>query len=127
MSLLLPPFLMTDINLQINSGETVALVGPSGVGKTTLAGLVPRFYDATVGQVCVDNIDVRGMQIDALRRQVGVVPQETFLFNTTIRDNIGYGKPNATQVEIESAAKASNIFDFIIKSLAIFITFCTKR
>ena len=105
---------LTDINLQISSGETVALVGPSGVGKTTLAGLVPRFYDVTVGQVCVDNIDVREMQIDALRRQVGVVPQETFLFNTTIRDNIGYGKPSATQVEIESAAKAANIFDFIM-------------
>ena len=105
---------LTDINLQINSGETVALVGPSGVGKTTLAGLVPRFYDATVGQVCVDNIDVRKMQIDVLRRQVGVVPQETFLFNTTIRDNIGYGKPNATQAEIESASKAANIFVHVL-------------
>ena len=105
---------LTDVNLKIRPGETVAFVGPSGVGKTTLVGLVPRFYDVTGGQVKVDGVSVRDWQIQALRRQIGLVPQETFLFNGTIGENIAYGKLNATQIEIEMAAKSANIYDFIM-------------
>ncbi len=104
---------LTDVNLKIRPGETIAFVGPSGVGKTTLVGLVPRFYDVTGGQVKVDGISVRDWQIQALRRQIGLVPQETFLFNGTIGENIAYGKLNATQMEIEMAAKSANIYGFI--------------
>lgn len=105
--------ILTDVTLKIRPGETVAFVGPSGVGKTTLVGLVPRFYDVTGGQVKVDGVSVRDWQMQALRRQIGLVPQETFLFNGTIGENIAYGKLNATQVEIEMAAKSANIYDFI--------------
>ena len=106
--------ILTDVSLKIRPGETVAFVGPSGVGKTTLVGLVPRFYDVTGGQVKVDGVSVRDWQIEALRRQIGLVPQETFLFNGTIGENIAYGKLNATQIEIEMAAKSANIYDFIM-------------
>ena len=104
---------LTDVNLKIRPGETIAFVGPSGVGKTTLVGLVPRFYDVTGGQVKVDGVSVRDWQIQALRLQIGLVPQETFLFNGTIGENIAYGKLNATQMEIEMAAKSANIYGFI--------------
>ena len=104
---------LTGVNLKIRPGEIVAFVGPSGVGKTTLVGLVPRFYDVTGGQVKVDGVSVRDWQMQALRRQIGLVPQETFLFNGTIGENIAYGKLNATQPEIEMAAKSANIYDFI--------------
>ncbi len=105
--------ILTDVTLKIRPGETVAFVGPSGVGKTTLVGLVPRFYDVTGGQVKVDGVSVRDWQMQALRRQIGLVPQETFLFNGTIGENIAYGKLNATQMEIEMAAQSANIYDFI--------------
>ncbi len=105
--------ILTDVSLKIRPGETIAFVGPSGVGKTTLVGLVPRFYDATGGQVKVDGISVRDWQIQALRCQIGLVPQETFLFNGTVGENIAYGKLDATQMEIEMAAKSANIYDFI--------------
>jgi ABC-type multidrug transport system fused ATPase/permease subunit len=104
---------LTDVNLKIRPGETIAFVGPSGVGKTTLVGLVPRFYDVTGGQVKVDGISVQDWRVQALRRQIGLVPQETFLFNGTIGENIAYGKLDATQMEIEMAAKSANIYDFI--------------
>ena len=104
---------LTGVNLKIRPGETIAFVGPSGVGKTTLIGLVPRFYDVTGGQVKVDGVSVRDWRMQALRRQIGLVPQETFLFNGTIGENIAYGKLNATQMEIEMAAKSANIYDFI--------------
>ncbi len=105
---------LTDVNFKIRPGETIAFVGPSGVGKTTLVGLVPRFYDVTDGQVEVDGVSVRNWQIHALRGQIGLVPQETFLFNGTVGGNIAYGKLDATQAEIEAAAKAANIYDFIM-------------
>ena len=104
---------LTDVNLKIRPGETIAFVGPSGVGKTTLVGLVPRFYDVTGGQVKVDGISVQDWRVQALRRQIGLVPQETFLFNGMIGENIAYGKLDATQMEIEMAAKSANIYDFI--------------
>ena len=105
--------ILTDVTLKIRPGETIAFVGPSGVGKTTLVGLVPRFYDVTGGRVKVDGVSVRDWQMQALRRQIGLVPQETFLFNGTIGENIAYGKLNATQLDIEMAAKSANIYDFI--------------
>ena len=106
--------ILTDVSLKIRPGETIAFVGPSGVGKTTLVGLVPRFYDVTGGQVKVDDVSVRDWQVEALRSQIGLVPQETFLFNGTIGENIAYGKLNGTQMEIEMAAKSANIYDFIM-------------
>ena len=105
---------LQEINLKIRPGETIALVGPSGVGKTTLVGLVPRFYDVSSGQVNIDGIDVCSWKLHSLRSQIGLVPQETFLFNGTIGENIAYGKLEASQAEVERAAQAANIYDFIM-------------
>ena len=91
----------------------VALVGPTGAGKSTLADLVPRFYDPTAGQVLIDGHDIRHVTLDSLRAQIGIVPQETILFTGTIRDNIAYGRREASQEEIEAAARAANADSFI--------------
>jgi ABC-type multidrug transport system fused ATPase/permease subunit len=93
----------------------LALVGPTGAGKSTLAGLAPRFYDPQHGRVLIDGIDVRGMTLDALRRNISMVLQDVFLFSGTVRDNIRYGKPDATDDAIEAAAKAANAHDFIMQ------------
>lgn len=102
------------IQLTVNPGEIVALVGPSGAGKTSLVNLIPRFYDPTEGQVLVDDHDIRSVQMKSLREQIGLVPQESILFGVSIRENIGYGKPGATEEEIVAAAKAANAHDFIL-------------
>ncbi len=102
-----------DINLAANPGQVVALVGPSGAGKTTLVNLIPRFYDPTAGRILIDGYDIRGVQMRSLREQIGIVPQETSLFSGAIRSNIAYGKLDATQEEIEEAARAANAHDFI--------------
>jgi len=102
-----------DINLRIRAGETVALLGATGSGKTTLVHLVPRFYDPTSGRVLVDGIDIRNVTLESLRRQIGVVSQDTFLFSTSIRENIAYGRPGATLSEIQEAARAAEVHDFI--------------
>ena len=99
--------------LTVAPGETVALVGPSGSGKSTVALLVPRFYEVTGGSVSVDGIDVRDVTLDSLRRQVGVVFEETFLFSDTVHANIAYGRPDATDEEVEAAARAAEAHDFI--------------
>lgn len=104
---------LDDINLQISAGKTVALVGPSGGGKTTLCSLLPRFYDVTGGSVKIDGQDVRQVTLNSLRKTIGIVQQDVYMFGGSIRDNIAYGKLNATDEEIVEAAKKANIHDFI--------------
>ena len=104
---------LKDVTLKINRGETIALVGPSGGGKTTLLNLIPRFYDATEGRVLIDGHDVRAVTLASLRRQIALVTQEPFLFDDTIRANIAYARPDASEAEIEAAARAAAAHDFI--------------
>jgi subfamily B ATP-binding cassette protein MsbA len=101
-----------NIALAIRPGEIVALVGPSGAGKSTLFNLIPRFYDPTSGRVLIDGYDLRDVTQRSLREQIGLVPQETMLFGGTIRENIVYGKLDASEEEIIAAAKAANAHDF---------------
>lgn len=105
---------LKDIDLHIKGGSRVAIVGSSGSGKTTLVSLLPRFYDVSQGKVTLDGIDIREYQLHSLRENIGIVLQETVLFSGTIRDNILYGKLNATETEIMAAAKAANAYDFIM-------------
>jgi len=107
------PEILHDINLSIKPGETIALVGPTGAGKTTIANLVARFYDATQGAVCIDGTDVRRVTQASLHRQVCVVPQDPFLFSRTIADNIRFGRPDASDDAVIAAAKMANAHDFI--------------
>ena len=93
----------------------MALVGASGVGKTTLSALIPRFYDADAGRICLDGVDIREYSLRALRRNIGTVDQDVYLFGATVADNIRYGKPEATQEEIIDAAKKAYAHDFIME------------
>ena len=104
---------LDDISVHIPAGRTVALVGPSGGGKTTLCSLLPRFYDVTGGSVSIDGNDVRDLKLKSLRNAIGIVQQDVYMFSGSIRDNIAYGKPEATDEEIVEAAKNANIHDFI--------------
>lgn len=106
---------LSDINLKIEAGRIVALVGMSGAGKTTLVNLIPRFYEATEGAVLIDGIDVRNATISSLRGQIAIVTQQTILFNDTVRNNIGYGDIRRSDEEVIEAAKAANAYDFIMK------------
>jgi subfamily B ATP-binding cassette protein MsbA len=103
------------VNLEVGYGQMLAIVGPSGTGKSTLVDLIPRFYDPQKGGVFIDGIDVRDFSLKSLRNQVGIVNQETILFNDTIRANIAYGKPDASDKEVEEAAKKAHAHDFISK------------
>lgn len=105
---------LRDIDLHIQPGETVALVGPSGGGKTTLSQLIPRFYDVTAGAVSIDGLDVRQVTQRSLRRHVGVVQQDVFLFAGSIGDNIRYGRPDATTDQVVQAAKMAELYDDIM-------------
>ncbi|HNU23979.1 thiamine ABC transporter permease [Mesotoga sp. Brook.08.YT.4.2.5.1] len=105
---------LKDISLHIPAGEMVALVGPSGGGKTTLCHLIPRFYDVNSGKITIDGIDIRNVTLHSLRSHIGIVQQDVFLFAGSIRDNIAYGKGDATDEEIVEAAKRANIHDFIL-------------
>ncbi|MCL6592014.1 MAG: ABC transporter ATP-binding protein/permease [Firmicutes bacterium] len=105
---------LSGINLQVDPGEVVALVGPSGAGKTSLVNLIPRFYDPVAGEVLVDGYDIRKAQVKSLRKQIGLVPQESILFGVSIAENIAYGRPGASQEEIIAAARAANAHDFIM-------------
>ena len=102
------------INLHIPSGAVVALVGPTGVGKTTLASLIPRFYDVTSGCITLDGFDLRALTLRSLRQQVSIVLQDVFLFHGSVRENILFGRPNATEAELIEAAKIANAHDFIM-------------
>ena len=104
---------LNDFSLHVRAGESVALVGPTGCGKTTVAKLLPRFYDVDSGRVVIDGADVRNVKLDELRRNVGLVFQETFLFSDTIRNNIAYGRVDASQKEIEQAAVLAQAAEFI--------------
>ncbi len=105
---------LKNVNLHIRPGEMVALVGPSGAGKSTLVNLIARFYDVTDGQVLIDGVDVRDIKLDSIRRNVGMVMQESLLFSVTIKENIAYGRHDATEEEIVRAAKQADLHDFIL-------------
>ncbi|MBE9180823.1 ATP-binding cassette domain-containing protein [Oculatella sp. LEGE 06141] len=106
---------LKDIDLHVPRGTTLALVGASGAGKSTLADLLPRFYDPTEGSITIDDVDLRDLDIKDLRRAMGVVSQDTFLFNASVRDNIAYARPDATDHEIIEAAKKANAYEFILR------------
>lgn len=105
---------LTHVNLNVKQGEYVALVGSSGAGKTTLCSLIPRFYDVTEGSVKLDGMDIRDIKLKDLRRQIGIVQQDVYLFAGTVMENIRYGKPGATDEEVILAARAANAHDFIM-------------
>lgn len=107
---------LRDVNLDIRAGETVAFVGPSGAGKTTITSLLPRFYEVESGRITVDGIDIRDMTLASLRREIGIVQQDVFLFGGTIRENIAYGRLDATEAEIEDAARRAKL-DMVIADL----------
>ncbi len=104
-----------DINLKISPNQVVALIGPTGSGKTSLVNLIPRFYDVSQGAVLIDRHDVRDLDLTALRRQIGIVLQTSLLFSATIRENLAYGRPDASEAEIIAAAKAAQAHDFILQ------------
>lgn len=104
---------LEDINLSIKSGETVAFVGPSGAGKTTICSLIPRFYDVNAGAISIDGLNIQDVTMQSLRSQIGIVQQDVFLFTGTIQENIAYGKKDASDAEIRDAAKKAHLEDFI--------------
>ncbi len=119
--------ILKDINFKLNSGDCIAVVGPSGSGKSTLVNLIPRLYDVIDGSVTFDGVDVRKLDLAFLRDHVGIVSQETYLFNGSIRDNLLYAKPDATEEELIDACKQANIYDFIQNQEAGFDTMVGNR
>ncbi|MEX2032581.1 MAG: ABC transporter ATP-binding protein, partial [Dehalococcoidia bacterium] len=106
--------IVSDVSVDALPGQTIALLGPTGSGKTSVVNLLPRFYDVTEGAITIDGEDVRDVTLDSLRDAIGLVQQDVFLFSATIRENIAYGRPDATDAEVEEAAKAARIHDFIV-------------
>ncbi len=118
---------LSHVSFEIPAGKSIALVGPSGSGKTTICSLLPRFYDVTEGRVTIDGNDVRKLTLESLRLQIGLVSQDVYLFGGSIKDNIAYGKPDATMDEIVDAAKKANIHDFIMELPDKYDTFVGER
>lgn len=118
---------LSHVSFEIPAGKSIALVGPSGSGKTTICSLLPRFYDVTEGRVTIDGNDVRKLTLESLRSQIGLVSQDAYLFGGSIKDNIAYGKPDATMDEIVDAAKKANIHDFIMELPDKYDTFVGER
>ena len=118
---------LSHVSFEIPAGKSIALVGPSGSGKTTICSLLPRFYDVTEGRVTIDGNDVRKLTLESLRSQIGLVSQDVYLFGGSIKDNIAYGKPDATMDEIVDAAKKANIHDFIMELPVKYDTFVGER
>jgi ATP-binding cassette subfamily B multidrug efflux pump len=104
---------LEDVNLTAEPGQTIAILGATGAGKSSLVNLIPRFYDASSGQVLIDGVDVRSIQEDSLLAQIGIVPQESILFSGTVGENIRYGRPDASDAEVIAAAQAAQAHDFI--------------
>lgn len=120
-------FVLDNINLKVKPGDTVALVGPSGGGKSTMCSLIPRFYEVTGGKILIDDIDIRNIKIKSLRENIGIVQQDVYLFSGSIKENIRYGKPNATEEEIIEAAVKANAHDFIIELENGYDTYAGER
>lgn len=118
---------LSHVSFEIPAGKSIALVGPSGSGKTTICSLLPRFYDVTEGRVTIDGNDVKKLTLESLRSQIGLVSQDVYLFGGSIKDNIAYGKPDATMDEIVDAAKKANIHDFIMELPDKYDTFVGER
>jgi ATP-binding cassette, subfamily B, bacterial MsbA len=119
--------ILTNINLEVKAGEILAIVGSSGAGKSTLVHLIPRFFDVTSGSILIDGRDVRDTTLASLRAQIGVVTQETVLFNDTLRNNIAYGQPSVSQKQVEAAARAALAHDFIVELPAGYDTMIGER
>jgi subfamily B ATP-binding cassette protein MsbA len=118
---------LSAINLDVEPGETVAIVGRSGAGKSTLVSLIPRFYDVSEGAVCIDGIDVRRLTLASLRDHIGIVPQDSILFSGTLQENLLYGKPDATEAEVLAAARAANADEFIVQLPEGYLTIVGER
>jgi len=118
---------LKDVSFKVNPGEKIAILGATGSGKSTLIYLIPRFYDVTSGSILIDGVDIRGFRLSCLRRQIGMVPQDVFLFSGTIRDNIAFGKPDASMEEVVRAAELARIRDFIESLPEGYDTFVGER
>ena len=120
-------YVLDNFNLDIHAGKNIALVGPSGGGKTTVCALIPRFYDVTKGGIYVDGKNIKGLSLHSLRNNIGIVQQDVYLFSGTIMENIRYGKPDATKEEIVEAAKLASAYDFIMELEHGFDTYVGER
>jgi ATP-binding cassette subfamily B protein len=115
------------VNLEAHPGQVIALVGATGSGKSSLVSLIPRFYDVTEGRITVDGVDIRDITLDSLRRNIGIVQQDVFLFSATMGENIAYGRPGASQEDVVRVAKAARLHDFIVSLPDAYNTWVGER